>query len=60
MDVVNRFEELDLVYRGPEELWIEFHNTLQQAVIKIIPKKQKSKKAKWLFEEGFQIAEKRR
>ena len=29
-------------------------------MIKIIPKKKKCKKAKWLSEEGFQIAEKRR
>ena len=29
-------------------------------MIKTIPKKKKSKKAKWLFEEGFQIAEKRK
>jgi len=29
-------------------------------VIKTIPKKKKCKKAKWLFEEALQIAEKRR
>ena len=29
-------------------------------MIKITPKKNKSKKAKWLFEEASQIAEKRR
>ena len=34
--------------------------TLQQAVIKSIPKKKKCKKAKWLSEEALQIAEKRR
>ena len=31
----------------------------QEAVIKIIPKKKKCKKAKWLSEEALQIAEKR-
>ena len=31
-----------------------------EAVIKTIPKKNKSKKAKWLSEETLQIAEKRR
>ena len=31
-----------------------------QEVIKTIPKKKKCKKAKWLSEEGLQIAEKRR
>ena len=43
----------------PEELWTEFHNIIQEAVIKIIPKKKKCQKAKWLSEEGLQIAEKR-
>ena len=44
----------------PEELWTEVHNTVQEAVNKIIPKKKKCKKAKWLSEEALQIAEKRR
>ena len=39
---------------------MEVHNTLQEAVIKTIPKKKKFKKAKWLSEEALQIAEKRR
>ena len=33
---------------------------MQEAVIKIIPKKKKCKKAKWLSEEALQIVEKRR
>ena len=44
----------------PEELQTEVHDTVQEAVIKMTPKKNKSKKAKWLFEEASQIAEKRR
>ena len=44
----------------PEELWTEVRNIVQEAVIKIIPKKKKCKKAKWLSEEALQIAEKRR
>ena len=32
---------------------------VQEAVIKTIPKKKKSKEAKWLSEEALQIAEKR-
>ena len=44
----------------PEELWTEVHATVQEAVIKTIPKKKKCKKAKWLSEEALQIAEKRR
>ena len=35
------------------------YNTVQEAVIKTIPKKNKCKKAKWLSEEALQIAEKR-
>ena len=39
---------------------MEVCNTVQEAVIKNIPKKKKCKKAKWLSEEALQIAEKRR
>ena len=35
-------------------------DTVQEAVIKTIPKKEKCKKAKWLSEEVLQIAEERR
>ena len=44
----------------PEELWIMFHDIVQEAGIKTIPKKKKCKKTKWLSEEALQIAEKRR
>ena len=44
----------------PEELWTEVHDVVQEAVIKTIHKKKKCKKAKWLFEEVLQIAEKRK
>ena len=44
----------------PEELWMEVHDIVQEAVIKTIPKKKKCKKAKWLSKEALQIAEKRR
>ena len=37
---------------------MEFHDTVQEAVIKTIPKKKKCKKAKWLSEKALQIAEK--
>ena len=43
----------------PEELWLEVHDIVQEAVIKTIPKIKKCKKAKWLLEEVLQIAEKR-
>ena len=40
--------------RVPEELWMEVHNIVQEAVMKTIPKKKKCKKAKWLSEEALQ------
>ena len=58
--VTNSFKGLDLVDRVPEELWMEVHNTVQEAVIKTIPKKKKCKKAKWLSEKALQTAEQRR
>ena len=45
-EVTNRFKALDLIVRVPEELWTKVHNTVQEAVTKIIPKKKKRKKAK--------------
>ena len=59
MQVTNRFEGLDLIDTVPEELWTETHDIVQEAV-KTIPKRKICKKAKWLSEEGLQIAEKRR
>ena len=60
MEGTNRFKGLDLIDRLPEELWMEVHDTVQEAVITNIPRKNKCKKAKWLSEEALQIAEKRR
>ena len=48
-----------MVDRMPKELWMEVHNIAQKAVTKIIPKKKKCKKAKWLSEEASQIANER-
>ena len=59
VEVTDRFKELDLIDRVPEELWAEVCNMVQQVVTKTIPKKKKQKKAKWLSEEALQIAEKR-
>ena len=52
----NRFKGLDLIDRVPEELQMEVHDIVQEALIKTIPKKKKCKKAKWLSEEALQIA----
>ena len=46
---------LDLTDRVPEELWTEVCNIVKEAVIKIIPKKKKCKKAKWLSEEALKF-----
>ena len=44
----------------PEELWIEVHNIVQEVVTKIVLKKKKCKKAKWLSEKALLTAMKRR
>ena len=44
----------------PEELWTEDGDIVQEAAIKILPKKKKYKRAKWLSEAALQIPEKRR
>ena len=49
--MTSRFKGLDLIDRAPEELWMEVCDTVQEAVIKTIPKKKKCKKAKWLSDE---------
>ena len=56
----NIFKGLDLIDRVPDELWTEVCDTVQEAVIKTVPKKKKCKKEKWLSEEALQIAVKRR
>ena len=58
VEVTNRFKGLDLIDRVPEELWTEVCNIVQEAVIKIIPKKKKCKRAKSLSEDTLQLAEK--
>ena len=44
----------------PDELWTEVRDIVQETGIKTIPMEKKCKKAKWLSEEGLQIAVKRR
>ena len=60
VEVRNRCKGLDLIDRVPDELWTEVRDIVQETGIKTISKKKKWKKAKWLSEETFQIAEKRR
>ena len=58
VELTNRFKGLDLIDIAPEELWTEVCDIVQRAVIKMIPKENKCKKAKWLSEGALQTAEK--
>ena len=49
LEVTNGSKGLDLIDRVPEELWTQVLDTLQEVVIKTIPKKKKYKKAKWSY-----------
>ena len=60
VEVKNRFKGLDPTDRVPKELWMEVRDIIQEAVIKTILKKKKSKKAKCLSEENLQIAQKKK
>ena len=59
LEKTNRFKELDVIERVPEELWMKVPDIVQEAVTKTIPKKKKFKEAKWLSEQALQIAMKR-
>ena len=60
VEVRNRFKDLNLIDRAPEELWNEVHDIVQETGIKTIPVEKKCKKAKWLSGEALQISVKRR
>ena len=59
MEVRNKFKGLDLIDRVPEELLTEVQDIVQEVLVNNVLKKQKCKKAKWLFDEDLQIVEKR-
>ena len=42
--VRNRFKGLDLIDRVPDELWMEVHDIVQEAVIKTNPKKKNAER----------------
>ena len=56
VEVTNKFKGLDLTDRVHEELWMEVHDIVKEAMIKVIPKKKRCKKAKCLSEEALQKA----
>ena len=53
VEVTNRFRELYLIDRVPEEIWKEFCDIVQETGIKTIPMEKKHKKAKWLSERPY-------
>ena len=63
MEVKNRFKGLDLIDRVPENLWMEVRDTVQEAVIKTIPKEKKCKRQNGCLNRPYkllQIEEKRK
>ena len=59
-EVRNRCKGVDLIDRGPDGLWTEVRDIVQETGTKTIFKKKKCKKAKWLSEEALKIAVERR
>ena len=57
VEVRNRFKGLDLIDRGPDELWTEVPDIVQETGIKTIPMEKKCKKAKWLSGEAVKRRE---
>ena len=53
VEVTNRFKVLDLRDRGHEELWMELPDTVQEAVIKTIPKKRNAKRQKSCLKRAY-------
>ena len=57
VEVTNRSKKLDLIYRVPGELWTKVHNTVQEAVIKTISRREISLKMEtsghcWWYQTG--------
>ena len=48
VEVTNRLQGLDLIDRVPEEVWMEVHDTVQEAVIKTTPPPKKMQKGKMI------------
>ena len=46
VELRNRFKDLDLIDRAPDELWNEVDDTVQEIGMKTIPMEKKCKKAK--------------
>ena len=55
VEVRNRFKDLDMIDRVPDELWNEVRDIVQKTGIKTIPEEKKCEKAKWLSGDALQI-----
>ena len=53
VEVRSRFKGLDLIDRGPDELWMEVRDIVQETGMETIPMEKKCKKAKWLSGESL-------
>ena len=53
VEVTNRFKGLDCIDRVPEQLWMKVCDTVQEAVIKIIPQEKEMKRGKMVFSGGL-------
>ena len=53
MEVRNRFKDIDLIDRVPDELWNEVPDTEQETGIKTIPMGKKSKNSKMAVQGGL-------
>ena len=51
--MTNSVKGLDVIDRMPEEGWTEVRDSIEEAMIKTIPRKRKCKKAKQLSEEAL-------
>ena len=60
MEERNRFRGLDLIDKMHDEQWTEVCDNVLETGSKMISKKKNCKKAKWLTEEGLQVAVKRK
>ena len=61
VEVTNRFKGLDLIDRVPEQQWMEVRGTVQEAVIKLSPRKRNAKRQNNCLRRPYkEIADKRR
>ena len=59
VEVRNRFKGLDLIDRVPDELWMEFRDTVQETGIKTIHKKRNAKKQNVCLRRPYNSCEKK-